>query len=940
MTLTRTLLSAACLASVSADAAETGLLPICATDFFPSSPAKGNVISNAGDSIYASDPVISSLGSTPACANQNWRGVNGIAPTERAVIGTAVPNVIKMSAEPVTVTFSIDAAGIGAPLEAFLPPCMPAAAPMARVCDEDPGTSLFLYRIALQDGSFTGKWRAANENANGFFQMRRMEDCPPPFPDRHPVGNKGNSTPCPYEISFALDPETHQPILDRAVQVVMTNNVGGPDGLIDLFGNPTHGTTGIAIPMLFTAADSRIVQGIVSYRNGKNAGGVTISLTPNSGGTAQTTTTAGNGRFAFTGVEEGGYTLTASGDATDENGGTLSAEVDGGGLCPGIATGASCAFTHVKSTEVHFTYTQCAAKERHPNGKPPTNCPVIFLPGFLGTRILCAAPGGLEELWPNVLSPGLGPRFGEMTLNADGFTNSGEPGSCSATAVAAGTRAGVVDVVAGQDIYKSALDFLDRTVPDRWEAFPYDWRRAVTVPIDALDTAIEARRVLSGASRVVIMAHSMGGLVTRAYIDDADRADKVSRVITVGTPYWGAAKTHFALLEGDTDSPAGTPLDILTSAGDLQRFARNAFGAFWLYPSAQLGPWLSLQGVMQDAAGVDRWIAGLGATPALLDAAQAGHAQLDGFVTRGIDYEVMVGIGVPTVKQINVRNEAIIDSEFVAIGQWLDLTFASGDGTVLANSATQGIFDGKAPLKESPPLHYACRVKHVPLPGDPGVDARIERFITHGDPVEGPEVDCPFTGTEIRTFQADIKQESARIIVDGARATDPGTSLTVLEAANRGLIGYYNFGDRTTLVLDGVQPMHLEFSGRHQAIQVHTIASTGNGEWRSYAGGTTPLSIAMDGAVTRNGKVEKPAKLKGKPPRTKARIKKKRDTYLVRLKGRSPNGIAGTYYRIGAEGITQYTTVLRLNPAQLADLSFASTDAFGVTEPWQHPKKR
>ena len=46
-----------------------------------------------------------------------------------------------------------------------------------------------------------------------------------------------------------------------------------------------------------------------------------------------------------------------------------------------------------------------------------------------------------------------------------------------------------------------------------------------------------------GAKRVVIMAHSYGGLLTRTYINDPKYAKRVARVLTVGTPYWGAPKS-------------------------------------------------------------------------------------------------------------------------------------------------------------------------------------------------------------------------------------------------------------------------------------------------------------------------------------------------------------------------------------------------------------
>jgi pimeloyl-ACP methyl ester carboxylesterase len=79
--------------------------------------------------------------------------------------------------------------------------------------------------------------------------------------------------------------------------------------------------------------------------------------------------------------------------------------------------------------------------------------------------------------------------------------------------------------------------------------FPYDWRKS------NLDTAVDLKNkindVLESAkvSRVDLVAHSMGGLVARQYIESADYANNVDQLVTMGTPQKGAPWSYL-LWEG------------------------------------------------------------------------------------------------------------------------------------------------------------------------------------------------------------------------------------------------------------------------------------------------------------------------------------------------------------------------------------------------------
>ncbi len=75
---------------------------------------------------------------------------------------------------------------------------------------------------------------------------------------------------------------------------------------------------------------------------------------------------------------------------------------------------------------------------------------------------------------------------------------------------------------------------------------PYDWR------VDADEAAqkylkkwIDEAKSIAGADKVNIIAHSMGGLVTRAYIQSSNYQNDIDKFAMVGTPNHGAASAYF-----------------------------------------------------------------------------------------------------------------------------------------------------------------------------------------------------------------------------------------------------------------------------------------------------------------------------------------------------------------------------------------------------------
>lgn len=76
--------------------------------------------------------------------------------------------------------------------------------------------------------------------------------------------------------------------------------------------------------------------------------------------------------------------------------------------------------------------------------------------------------------------------------------------------------------------------------------FAYDWRRDVRITARELGSAIADRLnaldAYVGRAEVIIVAHSMGGLVARWWLDHESGADRCRGLITLGTPFRGSPK--------------------------------------------------------------------------------------------------------------------------------------------------------------------------------------------------------------------------------------------------------------------------------------------------------------------------------------------------------------------------------------------------------------
>lgn len=548
--------------------------------------------------------------------------------------------------------------------------------------------------------------------------------------------------------------------------------------------------------------------------------------------------------------------------------------------------------------------------------RPRKPDPIVFVHGFAGSTLFC----GGAEVWPALPSPGLL----QMRLAPDGVTDAG---GCAVT-----NQEGNIVQNAGGDIYGSTVAFLQAAAPGRFSLYAWDWRKGPAQAIAGLDRAVEKARcgatpLTAGGTcpdpqsgKVVLMAHSMGGLVSRMYIDDGTRAAKVSRVLTVGTPYWGAAKAFFPLAAG-VENPGFSPLDLVLDDEDFKAFAQNLDGEYHLWPSANYGPWLSVEDhdplVLDRPALLAYTTTRLGGNAALLGRALDWHAAHDGFEANGTDFRVVVGTGVPTVGKVHW-----IDGPIPLLDR-VEVTFVNGDGTVPATSGAQGTVGANSPLGDDVQMRFACNVKHVPLPGHSQVTPAIRGFLLSGADL-GALGACPMSGSSVEVFD---------IGLTGATARANGLSLE--DAKTQGLVDVITVGSQRTIVADADTPVTLTVRGARLGLRARSLGDTG-GPVAAYGplAGDVELRMGADVVVRRGGKVVKPTRSDTSPPRTILLVTPKGRGLRIVPQAKDATGVAATFIGVG-KAVPSLAKPLVVKAATAPKVRYFSADVFGYVEPSQ-----
>lgn len=109
---------------------------------------------------------------------------------------------------------------------------------------------------------------------------------------------------------------------------------------------------------------------------------------------------------------------------------------------------------------------------------------------------------------------------------------------------------GQLDFVFGGNTFKALIEKLEKAgyeMNNNLFVAHYDWRQPNNVSAEQyLAPIIQQAKQISGANKVDLIAHSMGGLVARSYVQGDSYANDVDQLITLGTPHTGASGAYQA----------------------------------------------------------------------------------------------------------------------------------------------------------------------------------------------------------------------------------------------------------------------------------------------------------------------------------------------------------------------------------------------------------
>ncbi|HEY8646584.1 MAG TPA: pre-peptidase C-terminal domain-containing protein [Gaiellaceae bacterium] len=314
--------------------------------------------------------------------------------------------------------------------------------------------------------------------------------------------------------------------------------------------------------------------------------------------------------------------------------------------------------------------------------------PLIFVPGIMGSELSC----GGANWWPTFAADKSGSLFQGLAL-----ANHGNDESTCLTPLAAD---GIVDSAFGSKKYGATIDALVAAgyVPGRTLfTYPYDWRKSVTSGAGGLLAQIDAIRAHTHAAQVDILAHSQGGLVTRVALADPASVGKVRRVLTMATPFYGAAKLLSVLITGKPCIP-GNVFDVHvslwhiaycpTNGPTVQQVLRTLPGPHDLLPSLSyfdaVRPPIRRDGVALTPTEYQSYVRSI-SDPVLVDSAFQYHATYDarGPADPNVQWKQIVGHGdLTTIGNVFLSSDPQLD--------WATVQYADGDGTVPSGSAQSG----------------------------------------------------------------------------------------------------------------------------------------------------------------------------------------------------------------------------------------------------------
>ncbi|MGN7469206.1 lipase/acyltransferase domain-containing protein [Brevibacillus sp. SAFN-007a] len=196
--------------------------------------------------------------------------------------------------------------------------------------------------------------------------------------------------------------------------------------------------------------------------------------------------------------------------------------------------------------------------------------PVILIPGIGGSRLVAEKNGETSEIWLALgdsligindprhrrllsLEP-TGPSSVEVRPREAGISILPEPDDEGFRAIEYLSYSPLNSVRDRTEQYYSMVKELEKMGYRKFRtifAMPYDWRYSSTKNAAELKRRIDLALERTGARQVHLVAHSMGGLLTReTLLANVSYQPKINRIIYMGTPFLGSPRAYQAIKYG------------------------------------------------------------------------------------------------------------------------------------------------------------------------------------------------------------------------------------------------------------------------------------------------------------------------------------------------------------------------------------------------------
>jgi hypothetical protein len=360
--------------------------------------------------------------------------------------------------------------------------------------------------------------------------------------------------------------------------------------------------------------------------------------------------------------------------------------------------------------------------------------PVLIVPGILGSY-LNKNDNDKTEVWPNIITmffSGDDSYLNELTMESTGWPILDNP------------------LLLPTDIFREIYNknYFQGLIAELKSSgyqegvdlfvFPYDWRWFINWSagedpfelIQSLKEKIEQIKTQTGAEKVDLIAHSLGGLVSKYYLKYYGQ-NSVNKFIDIATPHLGAPSAFKILMYGDNMNIEKLGISLLNPE-TVKDIAQNMPSVYQLLPSQNYFSNIDkdynfyladindldnngVRGALNYEQSIE-FMKNTGRNDYLLNFNNSLHSVLDDYSPKldGLKTYNIIGCGQPTLGKIYVLNKE-------KSGKYeYGLKYINGDGTVPLRSAESFLSDE---------LYYVKDTEHARLPSANGIKQLITAIL-------------------------------------------------------------------------------------------------------------------------------------------------------------------------------------------------------------------